>query len=160
MRYSGLSAGFSTARTVYLQPTGMTLNCWVTPWWTIKISPRKSQEESETRNGFNKRLKTSWELESECFHFLRLRTGSIIGLRGLSEEVVKLRGFLLRLAVKSQPRAVTLGASPPWGPLRYSCLMSQSRSPAFPENRRFWGDRVTESKGPHSLVLWEGFTAP
>lgn len=30
----------------------------------------------------------------ECFHFLRLRTGSLIGLRGLSKEVVKLQGFL------------------------------------------------------------------
>lgn len=38
--------------------------------------------------------------------------------------------------------------------------MSQSRSPAFPENPRFWGDRVTEGERPHSLVLWGGFTAP
>lgn len=33
-------------------------------------------------------------MSPECFHFLRLRTGSLIGLRMLSEEVVKLQGFL------------------------------------------------------------------
>lgn len=33
-------------------------------------------------------------LSPECFHFPRLRNGSLIGLHGLSEEVVKLQGFL------------------------------------------------------------------
>lgn len=33
-------------------------------------------------------------LSPECFHFRRLRTCSLIGLGELSEEVVKLQGFL------------------------------------------------------------------
>lgn len=52
---------------------------------------------------------------------------------GSARKLSSFRGFYLCLAVKSQPRAVTLWATPPWGPLRYSCLMSQSRSPVFSE---------------------------
>lgn len=33
-------------------------------------------------------------LSPECFHFLQLTAGLLIGLLGLNEEVVKLQGFL------------------------------------------------------------------
>lgn len=49
-------------------------------------------------------------LSPECFHFLRPRNGSLIGLRGLSEEVVKLQGFLF-----VPGRQITAQSSDPQG---------------------------------------------
>lgn len=46
----------------------------------------------------------------ECFHFLRLWDGSLIGLRGLSEEVVKLQGVLF-----VPGRQITAQSSDPGG---------------------------------------------
>lgn len=137
----------------------MILSCWVIPWWTITASPRKSQEAGETRNVIYQYSHLG-NLSPECFHFLLLRTGSLIGLRGLSKDVVKLQRFLFVPGHQITASAATRVVMPPRGPLRYSCLMSQSRSPTFPENPKFWGDRVTEGKRPHSLVLWERFIAP
>lgn len=68
----------------------------------------------------------------ECFHFLRLRTGSLIGLRGLGEEVVKLQGFLF-----VPGRQITARASDPHGdaPMRaFKVQLSDesAREPHFP----------------------------
>lgn len=49
-------------------------------------------------------------LSPECFHFLLLRTAWLIGLRGLSKEVVKLQGFLF-----VPGHQITAQGSDPWG---------------------------------------------
>ena len=68
----------------------------------------------------------------ECFHFLRLRTASLIGLRGLSEEVVKLQGFLF-----VPGRQITAQGSDPWGdapmrPFKVQLSDESVQKPRFP----------------------------
>lgn len=140
----------------------MTLNCWVTSGRAIK-----NQSQKISGRGWNKKMdlindcSRLGNLSPECFHFPRLRNDSLIGLRGLSEGSCQASGVLyLCLAVKSQPRAVTLWASPHEGPYGTAVWWVSPEAPLFPENPRFWGDGVTEGKRPHSLVLWQGFTAP
>lgn len=68
-------------------------------------------------NGFNKRLQPPWEFESGMFSFSpteeRLANWVTWAQR---RKLSSFRGFYLCLAVKSQPRAVTLWASPHEGP--------------------------------------------
>ena len=140
----------------------MTLNCWVTPRRAIK-----NQSQKISGRGWNKKMdlinnySRLGNLSPECFHFPRLRNGSLIGLRGLSEGSCQASGvFICAWPSNHSPGRWPSGRRPHEGLYGTAVWWVSPEAPLFPENPRFWGDRVTEGKRPHSLVLWQGFTAP
>ena len=75
-------------------------------------------------------------LHPECFHFLRLRTGLLIGLRGLSEEVVKLQGFLFVPGHQIMARGSEPLGDAPMRPFEVQLSAESVQKPHFPIKSR------------------------
>lgn len=123
--------------------------------WTIKITHRKFQEKGKKQEMYLiNEYSPHGNSSLDCFHFLQPCTGSLIGLRGLRKEVVKLQGFLC-----TPGRRITAQRTDPLGdaPKR---LLKVQLSDESDQKPHFLDCEVTEqqkSKG-HTACYYKGFT--
>lgn len=115
--------------TAHSPPTGMASS----PLWTIKPSPKISEQKGgkQAVNLINQYCCLG-NSRPECFHFPRLRSGSLIGLLGLSEEVVRRQGFLfVACSSHRSPGHTDPQCDAPMRPLKVQLLDESVWKPCF-----------------------------